>query len=493
MSQPSNYRDQPMLAEVVPPLLLPRALTRFDLLTLYFALIFGAYGAAQMSNQGWAGIPMLLIAAVTFLVPCAFASYELGTRYPGEGGIYIWAHKTAGPVHGFIAGWLSWVPIFLLLPLGATTITAHLQFIMGKEWPLLAQIFAQVAVIILVTLLSLARLRLSQTYVNVMFFLAIGTAVAALIAGLLKSPPATPLNSDLRTINIFSYGSLYSAAILWLLGVEVPFNMGAEFKEHRRSSGFMFLWGSVILVAAYVAGIAGVVLTTSAGKVDPTTGVARAVSTLSPTLGVLAAIAIVLAVSSQDVAYMNTYSRLLFISGIERRLPSIFGSVSEKSRAPVAALLLQALGAIVVVTVFSSQTQLAVAFNLYLAALVTVWCASLFYLYIGIVRARRLQGQSYSQMSTQPWLIPGGTVGLWFVALWGTLFNAIAIYYVFAFPWTGGITPFAWRAWLLGIAAVVTAFGLWLFARSRHAVEALDREKEILRYQTLSPGDATTE
>ena len=493
MSKSFNHRDQPMLAEIVPPLLLPRALNRFDLLTLYFALIFGAYGAAQMSNQGWAGIPMLLIAAVTFLVPCALASYELGTRYPGEGGIYIWAHKTVGPVHGFIAGWLSWVPIFLLLPLGATTITAHLQFILGKEWPLLAQIFAQVAVILLVTMLSLARLRLSQAYINLMFFLAIGTAVVALIAGLLQSPPVTPVNSDLQTINIFKYGALYSAAILWLLGVEVPFNMGAEFKEHRRSSGFMFLWGSIILVAAYVAGIAGVVLTTPAGKVDPTTGVARAVNTLSPTLGVLVAIAIVLAVSSQDVAYMNTYSRLLFISGIERRLPSVFGSVSEKSRAPVAALLLQALGAVVVVAVFSSQTQLAVAFNLYLAALVTVWCASLFYLYIGILRGPRSHEESPDQVSAQQWRIPGGMAGRWFVALWGSLFNAIAIYYVFAFPWTGGITPFAWRAWLFGIAAVVTTFGLWLFVRSKHVVASLDKEREILRYQAAASGAAVSE
>lgn len=122
-----------MLAELIPPKVLPRALTRFDLISLYFALIFGSYGAAQMAAGGWAGIPMMLLAAATFLLPCALAAYELGTLFPGEGGIYIWAHKTAGPIHGFIAGWLSWVPIFFLLPLGATTIIAHMQYVTGSE------------------------------------------------------------------------------------------------------------------------------------------------------------------------------------------------------------------------------------------------------------------------------------------------------------------------------------------------------------------------
>ena len=123
-----------MLAEIIPNMLLTRVLKRFDLMALYFALIFGSYGAAQMTADGWAGIPMLLMAALTFLLPTALAAYELGTLFTGEGGIYIWAHKTLSPMHGFIAGWLSWVPIFLLLPLGVSVIVAEIQFIMGYNF-----------------------------------------------------------------------------------------------------------------------------------------------------------------------------------------------------------------------------------------------------------------------------------------------------------------------------------------------------------------------
>jgi amino acid transporter len=125
--------ESQMITEKKAPGLLDRILKGFDLTALYFALIFGAYGAAQMTAEGWAGIPMLILAAVTFLLPTALAAYELGTLFPGEGGIYIWTHKALGPLHGFISGWLSWVPIFLLLPLGASTIVAHIEMISGTK------------------------------------------------------------------------------------------------------------------------------------------------------------------------------------------------------------------------------------------------------------------------------------------------------------------------------------------------------------------------
>jgi hypothetical protein len=63
-----------MISEKKAPGLLDRILKGFDLTTLYFALIFGSYGAAQMTADGWAGIPMLLLAAVTFLLPTALGA-----------------------------------------------------------------------------------------------------------------------------------------------------------------------------------------------------------------------------------------------------------------------------------------------------------------------------------------------------------------------------------------------------------------------------------
>jgi glutamate:GABA antiporter len=471
-----------MLAELIPPKILPRVLSRFDLIAIYFALIFGSYGAAQMAGKGWAGISMMTLAALTFLVPCALASYELGTLFPGEGGIYVWAHKAFGPVHGFIAGWLSWVPIFLLLPLGTTTIVAHLQVGLRQEWPLSVQVLVQMIIVWLIVGLAVSGLRLSQGYVKAVFFVSLGTALTVFLAGMLRHAPANPITHDIVSLDLGKYGALYSAAILWLLGVEVPFNMGAEIKDVKRSAGAMMLWGSLLLLAGYYLGIIGILYSTPLSSIDGTTGVAKGAAVLGATVGSAVAFAICVAVSSQDVAYMNAYSRLLFVSGIERRLPAVMGQVSERTRVPVPSMLVQGLGASLVILVFSTQTQLATAFNLYVAALVAVWCSALFYLYAGIVKARISLADLYDRNAGVVWKIPGGIIGVCIVAIWGAFFNLVAIYYVFAIPWSADISGASWRLWLTLIALVVALSGLSIFLSSRKRVASISAEEELARY-----------
>jgi amino acid transporter len=209
--------------------------------------------------------------------------------------------------------------------------------------------------------------------------------------------------------------------------------------------------------------------------------VAKAVASVSPILGTLVGLAICFAVASQDVSYMNAYSRLLFISGIERRLPALMGQISERTRVPIGAMLVQGLGATVVVLIFSTQTNLAVAFNIYLASLVAVWCGSLFYLYPGVVRARQRFPELYAERGERAWRIPGGRAGVVAVAIWGTIFNAVAVYYVFAAPWTKDVDPHKWRVWLFAISGVIVLSGLAVFLRSERAAGPLSVEEEVQR------------
>lgn len=479
--------NKKMLAEIVPQRLLDRILKRFDLMALYFALIFGAYGAAQMTADGWAGIPMLILAAITFLLPTVLASYELGTLFPGEGGIYIWSQKALGPIHGFISGWLSWVPIFLLLPLGASTIVSHIEFIAGVKLSLGVNIVLQVMVVILITIISCFKLVFSKKYINVMFFVSFGTAIIIFLVALFSGREATPIDNSLTSFDVFKHGAMYSAAILWLLGVEVPFNMGAEIKDHKRNAGFMFLWGTLALMIAYILGIYGVLKLLPAGSINAITGVSDAVNTVSHFLGILVALMICFAVSSQDVAYMNSYSRLLFVSGIEKRMPKAMSYLSDK-KVPLFAILVQCLIAIFVIIFFTTQQNLAATFQLYLASLVTVWVTALYYLYIALPIVRQRFKSEYNS-SDLIWKIPGKSIGLWLTVISGFIFNTVAIYYVFANPWTTDITPSEWRKWLIIISAVFILSGTIIYLLSQSKVSKMDIDAEIKKYEDANPGE----
>ncbi|HEX5712716.1 MAG TPA: APC family permease [Solirubrobacterales bacterium] len=476
----SSRGGSSMLAELIPPKVLPKNLGTGELVTVYFAIIFGAYGASQLAAGGWAVFSMLGLAVVVFLIPAILASYELGTLFPGEGGIYIWADKTMGKIHGFIAGWLSWVAVFLLLPLVSTAFAQHLQVALGVSWPLWATVVTQVAVVSLITLLCLAKLDVSMNLIKKIFFVAMGTAVVALVAGVYHAitdggPNHISSTSEVLTLNLGTYGFLFSAAVLWLIGVEIPFNMGAEFKDQKKGVGRMLTIGTVALLFGYICGILGTLLVTPIAEINPTTGVAEAVKTVSGFLGVIVALGICAAVLSQGLAYMNAYSRLLFVSGIERRLPRIFAHVGQRSRQPVPAILLQAVVAVGVIALFFSLESLNTAFQLYIATLIVVWSLSLFYLYTGIVQARRNWKGLYEERGDKVWKIPGGNLGVGLTALVGTVGTIGSIYYVFKLPFTEEISAGSWRLWVFGLCAAAAIAGVLVFLVS----EVKNRGKSV--------------
>jgi hypothetical protein len=149
----------------------------------------------------------------------------------------------------------------------------------------------------------------------------------------------------------------------------------------------------------------------------------------------------------------------VFIGAVEKRLPAKMAAVS-KGKTPWPAMLVQAIGGSIVILIFATQTHLIVTYNLYLAALVAVWCTSLFYIYFGLLRARKNYHALYARRGANVWIIPGGKFGLWLCCTVGIVFNALAIYFVFAKPWVDGISTHDWRLWLSITSTVIIVGGV---------------------------------
>ena len=61
--------------------------------------------------------------------------------------------------------------------------------------------------------------------------------------------------------------------LLYLLGVETPYNMGAEFLSVRKSGPRMILWGSTALVVIYLLTTLGTMMVLPTDEIDAVTGV----------------------------------------------------------------------------------------------------------------------------------------------------------------------------------------------------------------------------
>jgi amino acid transporter len=74
---------------------------------------------------------------------------------------------------------------------------------------------------------------------------------------------------------------------------------------------------------------------------------------LADPLGTIVALILIWFFVSNTVVYNYSFARLLFVSGLERRLPSVVGRVNQRTRVPDVAVLVQSvLASIIVLALF---------------------------------------------------------------------------------------------------------------------------------------------
>ncbi len=95
---------------------LRRVMGFWDVLLFDIATVLGPRWIAAAAHNGQSSISLWIIAAVLFFVPTALVITELSTRFPHEGGLYVWTKDAFGDFHGFIAGWTYWIYTIFYFP-----------------------------------------------------------------------------------------------------------------------------------------------------------------------------------------------------------------------------------------------------------------------------------------------------------------------------------------------------------------------------------------
>ena len=63
---------------------------------------------ATAAAAGPSSIVIWIGAWLVFYIPLAFSVVELSSRYPDEGGLYVWSKKAFGDFSGFMSAWAYW-------------------------------------------------------------------------------------------------------------------------------------------------------------------------------------------------------------------------------------------------------------------------------------------------------------------------------------------------------------------------------------------------
>src|SRR5204863_8296669 len=163
-------------------------------------VLFISNAAVLAAGAGPAAYVYWILGFITFLIPGAIVTGQLGRMFPGEGSIYVWTTKAFGTFMGFFAGFCAWWPGVLVMIATGDAVVSLIQQLgtqINPNLSLLGAPWQQGLIIILVIafsfFLSILRFRVTQNFVNIVF-VAYGGAI--LLIGL--------------------------AGVLWLLGGHAP-------------------------------------------------------------------------------------------------------------------------------------------------------------------------------------------------------------------------------------------------------------------------------
>ncbi len=148
----ANDPDQPHLK---------RVLGRADLVLLFVVAIFNLNVVPSIAANGGVTVWLWIVSLLLFFWPQGIAVIELAHRYPGEGGVYLWAKEVFGDFHGFLSGWCYWTNNMLYVPTVMLYFVGVSVFVLGPNHQALAdnKMFALIASLALLIVLGRAQHR----------------------------------------------------------------------------------------------------------------------------------------------------------------------------------------------------------------------------------------------------------------------------------------------------------------------------------------------
>ncbi len=463
----ATISERDMISEKVAPTLVARVLNSFDLVVIFVAIILFIPNASTVQFAGSAAFVFWGLGFLTFLIPGAFVTAQLGRMFPNEGSLYVWTQKALGSFWGFFAGFVAWWPGVLVMILSGTLVVSLAQSINSslftKPWQ---QGLIVLAVLWFSCLLGTLRFRLTQNYVNVQFGLYSFCLILIGISGFVwlanGHHAANSFAFHASSLSGWGQWTFFSTVVLALLGIEVPMNMGVEIKSERSIKKYLF-WGCLVVMVAYLWATWSNMVVVPVAQNNATYGIVQTVQiAISHTLGSVVGFILVLIFISDTVVYNYSFARLMFVSGLERRLPHQFGRVN-RNKVPANAVIAQTVIASIATAVIYFPNQAATSnyatkvYLVLLAAITVVWCTSMVLLFADVFLVRRSFPEKFREVQRTPWAV------LALCGVLGVAADAAAVVLLFWAPWAPIFTRSGWDLAVGTITVVSIAIGLGIY------------------------------
>jgi glutamate:GABA antiporter len=403
---------------------LRREMGFWDVLLFNIATVLGPRWIAAAGHNGTSSISLWLLAAVLFFVPMALVINELSSRFPEEGGLYMWSKEAFGDFHGFVAGWTYWVYTIFYFPgllLASTSMSAYVISGKGAE---LAQertflLAGSLGLLFVAVALNLVGLNIGKwlqnaggvsTYLPLLILVAVGAVMWVKHGSVTQFALANMVPTwNWDTVNF------WSQIAFAFTGLELVSAMSGEIRDPRKTLPRAALTAAALIAGMYIVGTFAVLSLVPAADIDPKSGVFHAITIGSTALkigfvGVLAALLVTVGNAGGVGSTVAGIARVPFVVGIDRYLPKAFGKIHPRWKTPYVSIIVQALASALVLLLSQINETTRGAYQAVIDITIILYFIPFLYMFAAAIKLAARPDRTTNPHAV---LVPGGKAGVW--------------------------------------------------------------------------------
>lgn len=421
-----------------------RVLGTFTLAMITVAAIISLRNLPLSAEFGLSSIFYFVVSALVFFIPIALTTAELATGWPRAGGNYVWVSEAFGKPFGFFSLWTAWMESIAWFPAILAFTGAMLAHLLAPLFPGLEHSKVFYFVVMLTVFWS-------ATFLNFLgiktsgWISALGVVTGTLIPGALiiglgiywvmvGHPMALSFSWD-ALIPDFRLDTMvfFSGILLGLAGVEVAVFHIREAKNPQKDYPKALAIASIIILSISILGTLAIAVVVPQNDISLLSGLIQAFKIFFEHFGLGWAVPIIaLFALIGSLAGINTWTvgpaKGLLVSTEDGFLPPFLKRVNGAG-VPTGMLVFQALIGSILSLVFLWMDSHSAAYWVLTALSAQFTVVQYGFVFAAMVKLR------YSQPNTdRAFMIPGGKLGVWCVAVVGIAACAFGFWIVYVPP-----------------------------------------------------------
>lgn len=334
---------------------LKKGMGLFDLVLFNIVAIVGLRWTAVAAGVGPSSIIMWVAAMILFFIPSALVVIELSSRFPDEGGIYVWTREAFGEFEGYMCGFCYWVNNLIYYPNLLIFVSSVFLYVGGSKFLHLEKnslypVAFSLIVLWLAIGLNTVGLKAGKWVQNIG---GLGTWIPAtllVIAGVIAwfrfgsaNAFADNLLPDFKNMDIIS---TFATFCFGFAGLELLSCMGEEVQNPRRNIPRAIVISGVVIALIYILATSALLIILPSKDINIISGVVQVIAKVGEKLNILwIAPVIALLMTFGGIggcgAWLSGTARIPFVMGLDKYMPAWLTKVHPKWGTPANAILAQ--------------------------------------------------------------------------------------------------------------------------------------------------------